>query len=95
MNLKRNTARHLVIKMIKIKERLLKETRVKQQITYKGIPIRLSADFFCRNSAGQKRVAPNIQSDEREKNLQTRIIYPARLSLRFDGEIKIFTASKS
>ena len=56
MNLKRNTARHLVIKMIKIKERLLKETRVKQQITYKGIPIRLSADFFCRNSAGQKRV---------------------------------------
>ena len=50
MNLKRNTARHLVIKMIKIKDKLniLKATRVKQQITYKGIPMRLSADVFLQ-----------------------------------------------
>ena len=25
------------------------------------------------------------------KNLQTRFLYPARISFRFDGEIKIFT----
>ena len=39
--------RHTVIKLTKIKdkEKTLKATREKQQITYKGTPIRLSADF--------------------------------------------------
>ena len=39
--------RHMLIKLIKIKdkEKILKATWEKQQITYKGIPIRLSADF--------------------------------------------------
>ena len=47
MNPKRNTSRHIVIKMtrLKNKERILKTAREEQQITYKGIPIRLSADF--------------------------------------------------
>ena len=39
--------RHIVIKLAKIKdkEKLLKATREKQQIIYKGTPIRLTADF--------------------------------------------------
>ena len=47
INPRRNTTRHIVIKLTKIKDRdkILKPTRVKQQITYKGTPIRLSADF--------------------------------------------------
>jgi len=47
MNPKRNTPRHIVIKMTKIKDKnkILKATREKQQITYKGIPIGLSANF--------------------------------------------------
>ena len=42
-----NTPRHIVIKLTTIKDRdkLLKATREKWQITYKGTPIRLSADF--------------------------------------------------
>ena len=46
-NPRRNTPRHIVIKLAKIKnkEKLLKAARGKQQITYKGIPIRLTADF--------------------------------------------------
>ena len=49
----------MLIKLTKIKDKgeILKVTREKQEITYKGIPIRLSADFFSRNSAGQKGVA--------------------------------------
>ena len=45
INPTRNTPRHIVIKLTKIKDRdkILKPTRVKQQITYKGTPIRLSA----------------------------------------------------
>ena len=44
---KRNTPRHTIIKLpkIKYKERILKEAREKDTVTYKGGPIRLSADF--------------------------------------------------
>ena len=47
INPRRNTPRHIVIKVaiIKDKEKLLKAAREKQQITYKGTPIRLTADF--------------------------------------------------
>ena len=44
---KRNTPRHIIIKLpkIKYKEKILKEARGKETVTYKGVPIRLSADF--------------------------------------------------
>ena len=47
INPTRNTPRHILIKLSKIiyKEKVLKATREKQQITYKGIPIRLTADL--------------------------------------------------
>ena len=47
INPKRNTPRHILIKLSKIKcnEKLLKATRKKQQITYNGIAIRLTADL--------------------------------------------------
>ena len=42
-----NTPRHLIITLPKIKdkERILKGAREKDTVTYKGVPIRLSADF--------------------------------------------------
>ena len=44
---KRATPRHIIIKMLKVKdkERILKAARGKETVTYKGVPIRLSADF--------------------------------------------------
>ena len=47
MDAKRPTPRHIIIKMPKVKdkERILKAARKKQVVTYKGAPIRLSADF--------------------------------------------------
>uniref|UniRef100_A0A8D1YKF4 L1 transposable element RRM domain-containing protein n=2 Tax=Sus scrofa TaxID=9823 RepID=A0A8D1YKF4_PIG len=47
INPRRNTPRHILIKLtnIKGKEQILKASREKQQITYKGSPVRLSADF--------------------------------------------------
>ena len=46
MNTKRPTLRH-IIKMpeVKYKERILKVAREKRRFTYRGVPIRLSADF--------------------------------------------------
>ena len=47
INPKRNMPRHMLIKLskIKYKEKILKAAREKRQITYKGIPTRLIADF--------------------------------------------------
>ena len=44
---KRNTPRNIIIKLpkIKYKDRILKEARGKEILTYKGVPIRLSAYF--------------------------------------------------
>ena len=46
-NPKRPIARHIIIKVAKFqeKERILKATREKQEVTYKGAPIRLATDF--------------------------------------------------
>ena len=47
INPRRNTPRHILIKLTKIKdkEKILKAAREKKQVTYKGTPIRLLADF--------------------------------------------------
>ena len=47
INPRRNTPRHRLMKVskIKYKENIFKAAREKQQITYKGIPIRLRADL--------------------------------------------------
>ena len=44
---KRNTPTHIIIKLLKIKDEeiILKAARGKETVTYKGVPIRLSADF--------------------------------------------------
>ena len=47
INPRRNIPRHILIKLTKIKDRekILKVAREKKQITYKGTPIRVLADF--------------------------------------------------
>ena len=56
INPQRNKPQHIVIKMTKSKdkERVLKATREKQQIAYKGTPIRLSADFSAETLQARK-----------------------------------------
>ena len=54
LNSRRNTLRHILIKLTKIegKEKILKAAREKKQITYRGTPIRLSADFSAETLKG-------------------------------------------
>ena len=89
INPRRNILRHIVIKLTKIKDRdkILKPTRVKQQITYKGTPIRLSA-HFSTETLQARREWHNILKVMKGKKLKPRIFYPARLSFRYDGEIE-------
>ena len=84
--------KHTVIKLTKIKdkEKLLKATREKQPITYKGTLIRLTADISVETLQAI-REWHNILKVMKGKNLQPRLLYPARNSIIFDGEIKSFT----
>ena len=88
--------RHILIKLskIKYKEKTLKAAREKQQMTYKGIPIRLTADLSAETLQA-RREWQDIFKVMKRKNLQPRLLYPARISFRFDGEIKRFTDKKS
>ena len=64
---RRNTPRHIIITLPKIKgkERILKAAREKETVTYKGVPIGLSA-AFSRDLAGKKGLERSIPSHERQ-----------------------------
>ena len=55
--------------------------------TYKGTPIRLSADF-SKETLQARRTWHDIFKVMKGKNPQPRILYPARLSFKFDRETK-------
>ena len=92
INPRRNTPRHIVIKLTKIKgkKKLLKATREKRQITYKGTPIRLTADFSAKTLQA-RREWNDIFKVIKGKNVQPRLLYLARISFRFNREIKSLT----
>ena len=73
----------------KDKEKILKAARDKRSLTYMGRNIRLTAD----PSTETWQVRKGLQDIFRvlnEKNMQPRILHPARLSFRIEGEIKSF-----
>ena len=88
---RRNTPRHIIITLAKIKdkERILKAAREKERITYKGIPIRLSADFSKETL--RARSWKEVFQVMKGKDLQPRLLYPAKLSFRMEEQIKHFS----
>ena len=85
MNPNRPTSIRIIIKMAKVKdkERTLKATRAKQRANYKGTPIRLTADFSIETLQA-RREWQDIFRILKGKNLQLRVIYPARLSFKIE-----------
>ena len=75
---------------IKYKEKILKGAWEKQQITYKRIPIRLTAELSAETLQA-RREWQDIFKLMKGGKLQQRLLCPARMSFRFDGEIKTFT----
>ena len=93
VNPRQNSSRHILIKLtnIKHKEQILKAAREKQQITHKGIPVRrISADLSIETLQA-RREGQDIFKMMKENNLQPRLLYPARISFKYEGEIKSFT----
>ena len=73
MDIKRPIPRHIIIKVpnVKDKERILKTARKKQIVIYKGVLIRLSADF-SKETLQAKRDWQGIFKLVKSKDLQTR-----------------------
>ena len=80
-----------IITLTKVKhiKQILKAAREKQ-ITHKGIPIRIKADLSIETLQAQ-REWQDIVTEMKERNLQPRLLYPARISFKYKGEIKSFT----
>ena len=96
VNLRCNTPRHILIKLTKIKykEQILKAAREKQQITHKGIPIRITVDLSME-TLWARREWQDILKTMKEKNLQHRFLYPARITFKYEGEIKNLQTRKT
>uniref|UniRef100_A0A9L0SCT8 L1 transposable element RRM domain-containing protein n=1 Tax=Equus caballus TaxID=9796 RepID=A0A9L0SCT8_HORSE len=90
VNVKRPSPRHIVVKLAKVndKEKILKAARQKK-ITYRGTPIRLSVDFSAETLQA-RREWNDIFKILKDKNIKPRILCPAKISFRYDGEIKTF-----
>ena len=75
INPRRNMPTHILIKLskIKYKDKILKAGREKQQITYKGIPIRLTADLSAE-TVQTRREWQDIYKVIKGKNLQPRLL---------------------
>ena len=86
----RPTPRHIIIKISKVNERILKAAREKQRINYEGTTIRLSADF-SRESLQPRREWQDIFKVLKGKNWQPRILYPSRILFKIEAEIKNFS----
>ena len=91
MDPKRNTAMHIIIPLPKIKnkDRILEAAREKDTVTYKGVPIRLSADF-SKETLQARRGWQELFQVMKGKDLHPRLLYPAKLSFRMEGQIKCF-----
>ena len=85
-------SRHILIKLAKTKhkERILKVAREKQQVTYKGNPICLTADLSAEILQA-RRERQDIFKVLKGENPQPRLLYPARISFKIDGEIRSFS----
>ena len=63
-----------------------------QQITHKGIPIRITADLSIETLQARKEWQDILKMMKKKKNnLQPRLLYPARISFKYEGEIKSYT----
>ena len=89
---RRKTPKHIIIEFPKIKDKeiILKAAREKETVTYKGVPIRLSADF-SKESLKARRGWQEVFQVMKGRDLHPRLLYIAKLSFRMEGKINCFS----
>jgi hypothetical protein len=88
---RRNSSQPIIIRTTHAlnKDRILKEVSKNGQVTFKGRPIQITPDFSPETMKAKGAWTDVIQT-LREHKCQSRILYPAKLSVTIDKEIKIF-----
>ena len=83
---RKHTPKHIRITLPKMKdkERILKASREKETVSYKGVPITLSADF-SKETLQARGVWKEVFQVMKGKDLHPRFLYPAKLSFRRKG----------
>jgi hypothetical protein len=76
------------------RKRILKAVKENKQITYKGKPIKITADFSMETLKA-RRVYSEVFQALNENNFNTQILYPAKLSLKIDRAIKFFMINRN
>ena len=91
MDPRKHTPRHIIITLAKIKdkERILKPAREQKAVIYKGVLVRPPADF-SKETLQARRSWKEVFQVMKGKNLHPRLLYPAKLSFRMEGQIKCF-----
>ena len=86
---RRHTPRHVISTLAKVKdkERILKAAREKDTVTYKGVLLRLSADF-SKDTLQARRGWKEVFKVMKGKDLHPSLLYPAKLSCRMEGQTK-------
>jgi hypothetical protein len=82
----RTTPLHIKTTSTENRERILKVVREEKQITYKGKPIKITA----METLKARRAWSKLFQALNENNFNLRIPYPAKLSFKIDGAIKVF-----
>jgi len=72
----------------------IKSSKGKTTITHKDIPLRITADLSIAILQA-RREWQDILRVMKEQNLQPRLLYPVRISFKYEGEIKALQTSKS
>jgi hypothetical protein len=68
---------------------MLKVVREKKQITFKGKSIKITVDFSMKTIKA-RRAWSEVPQSLNENNFSPWILYPAKLSFKINGAIKIF-----
>ena len=89
INPRKNMPIHISIKLTKTKhkEKILKASSEEQQVTYRGNPLRLTADLSAEILQASREWQDTFKV-LKGKNLQPRLLYPVRISFKIYGEIK-------
>ena len=91
LNPRKHKPRFIIITLAKIKDKeiILKAARGKERVAYKGMSIRLSADF-SKETLQARRGWKEVFQVIKGKDLHPTLLYPAKLSFRIEGQIKCF-----
>ena len=90
---RRNTLRQILIKLTEINQaqrKNIKSSKGKATCNIQGKPIQLTVELSAE-TLQTRREWQDIFKVMKEKNLQPRLPYPAKISFRIDGDIKSFT----